>query len=338
MNHMPVWMAPLIAVVVAGMITPVLRKWLAHSNLVDLPGERRSHSLPTPRGGGLAVVAALLAAVLLSSWPWWQGLLLLILFSALGWLEDRRELAPPIRLVAQMLLAVLALGLIGGVESVDVFGYSVHSPWLWTALSGIAIVWLINLHNFMDGSDGLAAMQGIWSGLVLGVLMLQGQQIAPAIFALSMAGAFGGFLLWNRPPAKVFMGDAGSVALGGSVAILALVGAVGGTVSIWMSLLVTSLFVVDATATLVMRVVQGEQWYTAHRQHAYQRLITAGWSHAQVLALYAATNLLLVLPVVLLAKRYPNLELPLALAVAGLLAGAWWVIQSATRTEKIRHE
>jgi Fuc2NAc and GlcNAc transferase len=338
MNDLCVWMAPLIAAVAAVILTPMLRRWLLHCNLVDLPGERRSHSMPTPRGGGLAVIVAMILAIVVCGPVWWSGLFLLGLLGMLGWVEDRHEIDPAIRLMAQGVFAVLALWLIGGVATVDILGYTVRVPWLWTLLSGIAVVWLINLHNFMDGSDGLAAMQGIWSGLAMGLLMVHDGLVAPAVLALAMAGGFAGFLVWNCPPARIFMGDAGSLALGGGVAILALIGAASGAVSVWVSLIVTSLFVVDATATLVMRVIQGEQWYTAHRQHAYQCLITAGWGHGHVLTLYAAINLLVVLPVAILATAHPHLEAVLAFALAGLLAGGWWVIQSATTTENQRHE
>ncbi len=331
------WTAALVAVLVAGILTPFLRGWLMQQNLVDLPGERRSHSVPTPRGGGAAIVFALIFANLVSGLPWWPGLFLLLLLGILGWVEDRHELSAPSRLAVQAVVAVLALSLIGPVTSVDVFGQTMHLPWFWTLLSGIAIVWLINLHNFMDGSDGLAAMQGVWSGLAMGVLMLRADLFTHAAFALALAGGYAGFLLWNRPPARIFMGDSGSMALGGGVALLALAGATSGGVSIWVSLIITSLFVVDATATLARRVANGERWYNAHRQHAYQRLIAVGWSHGRVLVLYAAINLGLVLPMTLLAIAHPQIETVLAFILVGLLLGGWWVIEFATNTENRRH-
>lgn len=337
MGVMPIWIVPAVAFALAGGVTPLLRRWLIRQNLLDLPGERRSHTSPTPRGGGLAIIAAIGVAVILSPLVWWSGLVLMVLLGVLGWVEDGHDLSPMARLAVQAMVAVLALWLIGGVASVDLAGYTIHRPWLWTLLSGVAMIWLINLHNFMDGSDGLAAMQGVWSGLAFGVLMLRGELFAPAVFALAMSGAFAGFLLWNRPPASIFMGDSGSMVLGGSVAALALIGAASGAVSVWVSLIIASLFVVDATATLLARVIQGERWYTAHRQHAYQRLIQAGWSHGRVLALYGAINLGVVLPIALLATLHPRLEVVFAFVLVGLLGGGWWVIQSASKTESPRH-
>ncbi len=337
MGHVHLWAVALIAALITGLLTPFLRDWLIRRNLVDLPGARRSHSVPTPRGGGMAVVSAVIVANLVSGLPWWPGLFLLLILGILGWVEDWHELSPLPRLAVQAVIAVLALWLIGPVTSVWIFGWMIHLPWFWTLLSGIAIVWLINLHNFMDGSDGLAAMQGFWSGLAMAGLMLRAELFIHAVFALALAGGYAGFLFWNRPPARIFMGDSGSMALGGGVALLALAGAASGEVSIWVSLIVTSLFVVDATATLARRVINGEQWYNAHRQHAYQRLIAAGWGHGSVLVLYGAINLGLVLPVTLLAIAHPQLEAMLAFILVGLLLGGWWVIQIATNRENRLH-
>ncbi|QOC21648.1 glycosyl transferase [Wenzhouxiangella sp. AB-CW3] len=334
------WLWPsLLALVTTVLLVLPLRAWLIGRRLVDLPGERRSHDQPTPRGGGLAVVVAVaLVLVLISPHTWWPGLIVMLVLAALGWSDDRSELSASLRLAVQFVAAALGLWLLGGIVNVELLGRAFQWPWLWTPLAAMAVVWLVNLHNFMDGSDGLAAMQGVWSCAVLGMALLCGGQVGPGGFGLVLAGGFAGFLVWNRPPARIFMGDVGSLALGGGVGLLALAGAATGAVSIWFSLIVTAVFVVDATATLAMRVVHGKRWYTAHRQHAYQRLIVAGWSHGRVLGLYAATNLIVVAPAAWLAIRYPVVDVVIALGVVILLAGAWWVIQSATRTEKQGHE
>ncbi len=333
------WLPLPLALVLAAVLTPLLRFWLLRRNLVDLPGERRSHDVPTPRGGGLAIAVAIAVALVLAPVTvWWPGIVVLAVLALLGWCDDHFELPASVRLAVQAATAVLGLWWLGPVASVPMFGHDLHLPWLWTLLAGIAVVWLVNLHNFMDGSDGLAAMQGVWSGLAFAVILRMNGLDAVAAFALALAGGFAGFLLWNRPPARIFMGDVGSMALGGGVAMLALVGAVSGAVSVWVSLILTSLFVVDATATLARRVVRGEQWYTAHRQHAYQRLIVAGWNHGRVLALYAAINLLLVLPAACVAVVYPESGAVIAIGLVVLLAGGWWVIQSATTTENQGHE
>lgn len=337
---LPIWLVPVCAAVCAAVLTPLVRRWLVRRNLVDLPDPRRLHTVPTPRGGGIAVIVAIIVTIVVAAFPgqWWFALTFLTVLGVLGWIDDRFDLLPILRLGVQTILAVLALWHVGAIDTVAIVGHAVSAPWLWTPLALIAAIWLFNLHNFMDGSDGLAAMQGVWSGLAMGVLLLDGEVAGAGVFGLAVAGAFGGFLVWNRPPARIFMGDVGSLALGGSFAFLALAGAATGAVSIWISFMVSSVFVVDATATLLVRAWRGERWYTAHRQHAYQRLIASGWSHAGVLLLYAAINVGVVLPGVVISVVYPQLDALVAAGIALLLTGGWWLAQSATITENERHE
>lgn len=328
------WLLPaLVALGVAGLTAP-LRHWLLGRRLIDLPGERRSHLAPTPRGGGLAILAALGVAWL--AWPgavsnWRVPMLFVLFMGLLGWVEDRRGLAARWRLLAQLAAGAWLLYGAGGIASVAVLGHEFEAPWLWNALGLVAAAWLINLHNFMDGSDGLAALQGLWAGLVLAGLFHAAGDSGLAQFALAVAGAWGGFLVWNRPPAGIFMGDVGSLALGAAVAACAVLGAAGGSVSIWIAFMVSSLFVVDATATLVQRVVRKERWYTAHRQHAYQRLLDLGWGHGHVLMLYGLINVGLVLPCILAAHHWPQWDTVLAAGLAVVVAAGWWIVQSAAK-------
>ncbi|MFP4207755.1 MAG: MraY family glycosyltransferase [Wenzhouxiangella sp.] len=330
------WRALLAAAVTCAVLGWPLRAWLLGLGLLDQPGRRRCHLTPTPRGGGLAMATALALALLAHAHPLGAALPLLGLVLAvtgLGWLDDVRDLPVRVRLLGQLLIAMAMLMLVGPVSVVEVGGLALNWPWLWSALGLIAVVWLINLHNFMDGADGLAAMQGAWSGLALGVLLHLHDAPLPALAGFALAGACLGFLFWNRPPARLFMGDSGSMMIGAMVGLLALSGAAGGGISIWASLIVSALFVVDATATLARRLVAGQQWYTAHREHAYQRLIAGGWSHGRVLLLYTLINLAVVLPVLLLAVRFPAWDLPLALGLVGALATGWAVVQRTTNKE-----
>lgn len=315
-----------LAMVLTVVLALPLRRWLVAKGLVDHPGERRSHQVATPRGGGLAMVAASLVAInvfAVSGPAVWGVSGLLFLLAGLGWLDDARELPVKWRFGLQVLIAAMMLAMTGTVNSVAFGPLELNWPWLWSGLGLVAVVWLINLHNFMDGSDGLLAMQGLWTGLAMAALMHPTGGIA-ALLAVVMAGACLGFLFWNRPPAKLFMGDSGSMLVGGVVGLLALSGAASGLISIWVSLIVSALFVVDATATLVRRVAGGRRWYTAHREHAYQKLISGGWSHGRVLLLYGSINVFIVLPVLLLAKRFPDQEMLLALGLVGSLTIAWW--------------
>jgi Fuc2NAc and GlcNAc transferase len=309
-----------------------LRAWLRNQQLLDLPGDRRSHEHPTPRGGGLAVVAALVAAWLL--WPgglvhWWLPMAAVLGMALVGWIEDRHGLQARWRFLAQAAVATALVVGLGELSSIRVAGTVFEGGAVLSVIGVIAAVWLINLYNFMDGSDGLAAGQGVWVGAIFFVLFAEASQPHLAALAIAGAGAWGGFLVWNRPPASLFMGDVGSLALGAFVAALALLGEATGAVSVWLSFMVSSTFIVDATLTLLRRVVRGERWYTPHRQHAYQRLLVMGWSHGRVLALYALVNVLVVSPVIAAAWRWPGADTLLAAGLAALLALGWQVVQSA---------
>lgn len=326
------WLLFAATAVASAVLTAPVRSWLLRKRLVDLPEARRSHASPTPRGGGLSIVAALVLAWAL--WPdalsaWSLPMAGVITMAVVGWFDDRHQLPVRLRFAFQLLVACGLLYGIGGLRAAEVFGWSVDAPWLWTFLGAIGVIWLINLYNFMDGSDGMAAAQGLWAGLVAAVLFELAGDSGLAAFALAAGGAWGGFLVWNRPPAGIFMGDVGSLALGVVVAACAVMGASTGAISIWVSFMISSVFVVDATATLISRVARGERWYTAHRQHAYQRLLDLGWSHGQVLGLYLLINVLVVLPVIVAAVRWPRLDTILAAGLAVALAVGWRVVQSA---------
>jgi len=331
---------PLLAAVVAWAITPLLCRYLDARGIVDHPDARRSHAMATPRGGGLAIAAALLVVLALTGPRHADAFALAVLVAALallGWLDDRFGLAVRWRLLIQFGIATAMLFWMGGMHSITIGHHLVYQPWLWNVLALVAVIWLINLHNFMDGSDGLASVQGVWSGLVFGALFAWSGFPFPALVAFSLAAACLGFLYWNRPVARIFMGDTGSILLGGIVAWLALFGAVSGSISVWSSLVICALFVVDATATLVLRLARGERWYTPHRQHAYQRLIGAGWSHGRVLVLYGLLNGLVVLPVVLASRAFAGWDVWLAAGLVALLAAGWWHVQSAFTGEKTTH-
>jgi Fuc2NAc and GlcNAc transferase len=329
-------MAAALAALTTALLTPWLRRRLLANGLVDHPGQRRSHQQVTPRGGGLAMAAGLLLGLVLV-FPGWLAVLslglLVIGLCALGWLDDRHDLPVRWRLLAQLGIAGAMVLAAGGVADIALLHWTLSAPWLWSLLAVPAIVWLINLHNFMDGSDGLAATQGIFCGAGYAILFFMAGQPLWFAVALLLAAVCAGFLAWNRPPAAIFMGDSGSILLGGMIAWLALVGASSGAVGVWTSLVLCSVFATDATATLARRLMRKERWYTAHRQHAYQRLIIAGWSHAQVLLLYGLSKLVVVTLAVLVSLYRPELELWLALGVVGLLTFGWVYIQSALSGE-----
>lgn len=235
---------------------------------MDEPNQRSLHSIPVPRVGGIAIVIAVLVA--------WSQLpevshLLIVLTAALAgisYIDDRNGLSVTLRLV----LHVAAAWLI--VDS----GLDANSAWLTAALIA-CIVWMTNAYNFMDGADGLAGGMAIFGFIAYGVAAAAAHLELLAAMSFILAAAAAGFLVFNFPPAKVFMGDAGSISMGFLAAVLGLSGWESGAWPAWFPLLVFSPFLVDASVTLLRRVLRRERFWEAHRDHYYQRLIRMGWSH-----------------------------------------------------------
>lgn len=313
-----------------------LASWLKGRGMVDQPDvSRRLHQTATPRGGGLVIWLGLIVGLAFQSFYGTAvGFLIAIVIyaGALAWLgfwEDMRSRPVTPRLLIQCLLGAGVIWALGPIEAVS-FQTSVwSSPWLWSFLGWVGLVWLMNLHNFMDGSDGLAASQGVWTAACYGLLFYQDAQVPWVWVSASLMGVYLGFLVWNRPIARLFMGDSGSLLLGGLVGLLAYQAVRSQAASLIVCLMVSSVFVVDATATLVGRVFRGERWYTAHATHAFQRLIAGGLSHSQVLTMYVLLNVGLVMPLTYLAVRYPSHEGWLCLALLFTLVMGWWRVQRA---------
>jgi UDP-N-acetylmuramyl pentapeptide phosphotransferase/UDP-N-acetylglucosamine-1-phosphate transferase len=270
---------------------------LAH---LDQPNERSLHSAPTPRGGGLAIVGgvalgvvlalaaeALLARTLgtpfgaLGNPPMLWVLAMTLAIAAISFWDDRVGLAAAPRFAVHLLAAcgvVLGAGLAVHAVSVPVVG-TLPLGWLAVPLSALAVIWMANLYNFMDGMDGFAGGMAVIGFGVLAVLGTTGDHPGIGLLSLITASATGGFLIFNLPPARIFMGDVGSVSLGFLAGSLALMGIADGLFDPWVPLLIFSPFIVDATMTLLRRLARGERVWQAHREHCYQRLVLAGWTH-----------------------------------------------------------
>lgn len=336
------WMLP-IAAIATVVLTPVARRYAMWRGLIDQPGPRRSHDRPVARGAGIAaalvfVVAALAGAPhALAAHVFAGGALLVV---SLGWWDDHRPLPVLARLGGQVAAVAGAMVLLGPVTEVEfagrVIGGASLAVWIWTPVTAVAMIWVMNLFNFMDGSDGLATTQSLISGVLLTALLaLAGAETAAWIAAVCAAVALG-FLVWNRPPAAVFLGDSGSLLFGWTFAFVGLIGTLDGQLPPALLFICLAPFVVDATATLVWRLVRGERWYTAHREHAYQVLIRAGWTHRRVLIALVLLNVLLVLPAAGLVIVWPRLDLAVAMALAGVLIGVWCFVHSAAIRKGIR--
>ena len=276
-----------------GALIPILRR----RDMLDYPNERSSHFDPTPRGGGIAVTIAILLAwialhkVGLVASSFVSIALGTSLVALVSWVDDSRGLSPGMRLVAQG--AAVTIGVL-----VLPSRYSALEAWLGSTLffvvAGLVWVWWINLFNFMDGIDGLAASEAaaICSWLLLFALVGDGADPAAALLAAGITGAAIGFLVWNWSPARIFLGDVGSVPLGYLSGFLLLDLASRGR---WKIALILPLyFLADATITLLRRLLAGERVWEPHRQHFYQQAVRNGLPHSAVVKRVIAGNLLLI--------------------------------------------
>lgn len=256
------------------------RRYALNRNLMDAPGERRSHTVATPRGGGVAIVATVLLGCAYAAWLWpQQGMAIamfatgLVLVAGIGWWDDHRPLSAALRLLVHAVAASLLAALVYRVH---------HNPWL-AALSWLATISLINIWNFMDGINGLATSQAM-----LVALGFAGFLPGPLRWAcLVLLVACAGFLPFNFPRARIFLGDVGSGALGYLVAALFAWCCLATDVTPWLLLIPISAFAIDAGFTLLSRMLAGERWWQPHAQHFYQRWVHTGRSHTVVTLAYA---------------------------------------------------
>lgn len=300
-------------------LAALARRYALARSLLDVPNERSSHSVPTPRGGGLAIATVVLIGLLILAIAGEVGPRLAAalggggaLVSFVGWLDDRRGLPASVRLIVHVAAAAWTVAWLRGMPDLTVGAGAAHLGLGGALLAMLGIVWLTNLYNFMDGIDGIAAAEAVTVGLA-GALLLDGREPSLALVAVLVAAAAAGFLVWNWPPAQLFMGDVGSGFLGFLFAGLALASENAGALPALLWLVLLGPFFIDATVTLLRRMARGERWQAAHRSHAYQRAVQAGWSHLRVTGLVAGLSAALGV-VGALVVRSPSL---LGLAVVG---------------------
>jgi Fuc2NAc and GlcNAc transferase len=294
--------------------TGAVRRYALARDLLDHPNARGSHRVPTPRGGGLAPVLVLvvgnLLGALLGLVPDAFALTVLLgggAVAAVGFVDDHGDVRARWRLLVHGLACLLALACLGPVRELVLPDATVDLGLLAGALSLVAGVWFVNLYNFMDGIDGLAGVELVCVGAGLAVLDASFGAGLPTLLAVA-AGA--GFLVWNRPPARIFLGDVGSGFLGFYLAVLLLAGVGAGSWGLWSPLILLGVFVVDATLTLLTRAVTGQRVREAHRTHAFQRL-AARFGHGPVTSGVGLVNLCWLLPLAACAQRFPAWGLPL---------------------------
>jgi UDP-N-acetylmuramyl pentapeptide phosphotransferase/UDP-N-acetylglucosamine-1-phosphate transferase len=260
---------PLIALLVSGLIVALLLRGRVASFALDLPNARSLHATPTPRLGGIGIIAGIATAWAYAAAPLDPLLLLaLVLLAGVSLLDDLRDVGVAWRFTIHLASAVLAV----------IAQLRGHEWWM-VAGAALATAWMINLYNFMDGADGLAGGMATIGFGAYGAAALAGGDFAFAAINLAVAGAALGFLLFNFPPARVFMGDVGAIPLGCLAAVLQIAGTLRGDWPWWFGGVVFSPFIVDASLTLVKRLLRGEKIWQAHREHYYQRLVRSGWGH-----------------------------------------------------------
>lgn len=283
-------------------------RYALHRQLMDVPNARSSHQVATPRGGGMAIVISTSTALLLASAAGSvshrHGLALVaagLLVATVGFVDDHGHLARRWRILAHIAAAAGVLWALGGVPPVTALGARIEPGWIGLALAMLYIVWLLNLTNFMDGIDGIAAVEGVTVSLGgVALYALTAPAGAPWVAPLALAAATLGFLVWNWPPAKIFMGDAGSGFLGLMLAALSLQAAWISAPLLWSWIILLGVFVVDATVTLIRRLIRGDRIYEAHRLHAYQHAAQRRGGHKPVTIATALINLFWLLPLSLL--------------------------------------
>jgi Fuc2NAc and GlcNAc transferase len=291
---------------------------------LDHPNKRSLHSLPTPRGGGLAIVITVLGYLVLAG-----SLRLLdwkIVFglggggltvAVVGWADDVKSIPASGRLIVHFVAAAWAVGWLGGLPSLNVGVAVVTLGTLGSVFAVIALVWATNLFNFMDGIDGIAGVETVSVGALSGLLFLLRHHLSWAALSFVVAAAALGFLRWNWSPASIFLGDVGSGFLGFLFGAIAISSERAGTLPFLVWAILFAAFITDATVTLLRRL-HLRLWRQPHRTHAYQRAVLSGLSHARVSRGFAIFNLFLGVAA-LVAIRRP--EWTVALLLVALAAG-----------------
>jgi UDP-N-acetylmuramyl pentapeptide phosphotransferase/UDP-N-acetylglucosamine-1-phosphate transferase len=270
------WTAVALAVAVAACVCAVilfvlLRTGLAWRLATDIPNDRSLHVQPTPRVGGWGIVPVSVVGILLAAPSLWCAAVAAAFLAAVSQIDDRRGLPARVRFAAH-LIAVIGFVVL----------YPAAVPCVMLAALSFLMIWLVNLYNFMDGADGLAGGMALFGFGGYALAALTGAHPLPelALACALVAGAALGFLLFNFHPARIFLGDAGSISLGFLAGALGYWGWLRGAWPVWFPAMVFAPFITDASVTLARRLLRGEKFWQPHREHYYQRMVRSGMGHA----------------------------------------------------------
>lgn len=324
----------LLLVLISYYSVSLYRAYAIKCDILDHPNHRSSHHVATPRGAGIVIAFIWFLVVWfcdifyeITLHQWLIFFVPSFLIAIIGFLDDRFELNVLVRAFTHLLCAIWVVVLLHGLPVVYIGYHAIHWQIIGSILAVVAIMWSVNLFNFMDGLDGFAAVEAIFFFGVGGYLIYQASPEAQyiALISWSLVALMLGFLFWNWPKAKIFLGDVGSSFLGFLVMVFALYATRVYNIPLLLWIYLYGLFCFDATITLIRRMAHGDKVYQSHNLHAYQRLHQAGFSHRQVLYANILLNALISV-LVLWAYYVPNMLLwNGAIEAMLLLASYLWV-------------
>jgi len=322
-------------------ITYYVRHLAVKNDLFDIPNQRSSHNIPTPKGGGISIIVLLIITTgglfyfqMISREIMLSITVGLLIISIIGFIDDYKNLPILIRLIGYTFGAMISLYFIGGVDSlfesshnffkccdINISKFEVAGPFF----AILYMLWLTNLYNFMDGVDGFAAVQTICVSLFCSFLFYFSGNYALAVIMFCLVSATIGFLYWNWAPAKIFMGDVGSCSIGFFFGLFSIYTAKEEIIPISIWLILLAPFIGDATFTLIKRMINKEKWYKAHNSHAFQNLFQLGLSHGQLTIGLLLINLLFIWPLAIFVQINQNYDLYVALLAYILVWIVWFI-------------
>ena len=292
-------------IAISFVLTHLVRKTAIKRNKFDIPNERSSHQNPTPRGGGVAVVAAFVFGLLallirgdIASESFYAIVLPGILVAAIGYLDDLgRVTAARLRLIGHFVAAVIAVYILDGLPPMPVFAETLDIGLVGNIIAVLFLVWMLNLFNFMDGIDSITGVEALTSCLILTIFLINKSETELWQVPALLCAAVIGFLYFNWPPARIFLGDIGSGFIGFTIGTISLVIARSQPLITWAVIILLGVFIVDATVTLIRRLIDKQRISTAHRSHAFQHLANSTDRHLKVSLSIAAVNIFWLAPI-----------------------------------------
>ena len=292
-------------IAISFVLTHLVRKTAIKRNKFDIPNERSSHQNPTPRGGGVAVVAAFVFGLLallirgdIASESFYAIVLPGVLVAAIGYLDDLgRVTAARLRLIGHFVAAVIAVYILDGLPPMPVFAETLDIGLVGNIIAVLFLVWMLNLFNFMDGIDSITGVEALTSCLILTIFLINKSETELWQVPALLCAAVIGFLYFNWPPARIFLGDIGSGFIGFTIGTISLVIARSQPLITWAVIILLGVFIVDATVTLIRRLIDKQRISTAHRSHAFQHLANNADRHLKVSLSIAAVNIFWLTPI-----------------------------------------